>query len=213
MKNLILSCAIGCVAVICNINQTFAQTNKTRFGVKIGADLMTLGSASGSGISAVYNYRPGFQGGFYVETPLSAKVIFSPQLLYAQKGGNFIGSISGINVTGSSQVNYIDLPILFAFKLESNLSFFAGPQVSFLLSQQTIATATLSGMSSTKTDNSTDGLRKTVFGLNLGAGYKFNENIGVNLHYVVDLQNAAETGSNDTGEKNSGFALTVGFLF
>jgi hypothetical protein len=212
MKNLILSCAVVCVAVVGSINQTFAQKSKTRYGIKAGIDLMTLGSATSNGLSINYNGRTGFQGGIYAEEQLSANILFQSQLLYTQKGGNVKTTISGIAVEGYTQVNYLDIPVLFGFKLQSNLTFFAGPQVSFLLSQQTSATASMSGVSSTKTDTSTDGLRKTIFGGNLGVGYNLSKNVSLNLNYLFDFQHAAES-SNDTGERNSGFALTVGYLF
>lgn len=212
MKNLILSCAVACVAVIGSANQTVAQS-KTRYGIKAGIDLMTLGSATSNGISINYQSRAGFQGGFFAEEPLSGNVSFSSSLLYTQKGGDFSTTISGISFKGSTQVNYIDVPLLFAFKLQSNISFYAGPQVAFLLSQRTTATGTRGGVTASDTNTSTDGMRKTIFGANLGAGYKFSKNVGINLNYIFDLQHTAESGSNDTGEKNSGFALTVGYLF
>jgi outer membrane immunogenic protein len=213
MKNLTLTIAVACVAVIGSINQTFAQKSKTRYGIKAGIDLMTLGSATANAVSINYQSRVGFQGGFYAEESLSDNVSFSSSLLYTQKGGDFATTISGVNFKGSTQVNYLDIPLLFAFKLQSNISFYAGPQVSFLLSQRTTATGTMSGVTASDTSTSTDGLRKTIFGANLGVGYKISNNVGVNLNYIFDLQHAAESGSNDTGEKNSGFGLTVGYLF
>lgn len=213
MKNLTLAIAVACVAVIGSINQTFAQSSKTRYGIKAGIDLMTLGSATSNGVSINYQSRVGFQGGFYAEESLSENVSFSPSVLYTQKGGDFNPTISGVSFKGSTQINYIDVPLLFAFKLQSNISFYAGPQVSFLLSQRTTATGTMGSATATNTTTSTDGLRKTIFGANLGAGYKFSKNVGVNLNYIFDLQHVAESGSNDSGEKNSGFVLTVGYLF
>jgi outer membrane immunogenic protein len=212
MKNLTLTIAVACVAIICCVNQTYAQTNKTRFGIKAGADLMTLGSATSNGLTINYTNRTGFQGGFYAEAPLSANIIFSPQLLYTQKGGNFKTTLSGIAFEGYTQVNYLDVPVLFGFKLQSNLTFFAGPQVSFLLSQNTTATGTMSGVSNTQTSTSTDGLRKTIFGGNLGFGYNLSKNVSVNLNYLFDFQHSAES-SSDSGERSGGFALTVGYLF
>ena len=104
------------------------------------------------------------------------------------------------------------LPLLFDFKLNPNFSVFVGPQVAFFMSQTTNITASLGNSSSTVSNSDSNGYRKTLIGANLGLGYKVNKDLGLKLHYVSDLQHAGDD-ANDTGERNSGFALTAGFLF
>lgn len=208
MKNLILSFTLAFAVVLGFTANTNAQS-KTSIGVKAGLTYMTLGAASSNGISVNYDFRPGFQGGLFVETPISENVFFAPQLLYTQKGGNASATISGVTIDVKTQVNYIDLPILFGFKANPKLAFYVGPQASFLMSQKTVATIT--GFGST-TDTNTDDLKKVAVGGNLGAGYTITDKIGVNLHYAFDFGHAAKSNA-DAGERNSGFALTLGVKF
>jgi outer membrane immunogenic protein len=208
MKNLKLSITLAFVAVLGLAGKTNAQSS-TRVGLKAGLTYMTLGAATSNGVSINYDYRPGFQGGITFEAPLSESISFNPQLLYTQKGGNAIATIMGINVDVKTQVNYIDLPLLFGFKANPSLSFYAGPQVSFLMSQKTVAIVTgYPPATSTETDD----LQKTAVGGNIGAGYAITNNVGINLNYMFDFGHAGK-GSNDTGERNSGFALTLGYKF
>lgn len=208
MKKLILSITIACVAIIGSANTTYAQNSKTKVGIKAGLSLMTLGAATSNGISVNYDYRPGFQGGIFLETQLSNSVSFTPQLLYTQKGGNVNTTIAGTKLEGYTQVNYIDVPLLFGFKANPNLAFYVGPQVSFLTSVNESYTAG----STTTTNTSTTGTRKTNFGGNIGAGYKFTDNVGLNANYIFDFSRAAES-ANSNGERNSGFVFTLGYTF
>lgn len=207
MKNLILSFALAFAVLLGFAGKTYAQS-KTSIGVKAGLTYMTLGSATSNGISINYNYRPGFQGGVTFEAPLTESISFNPQLLYTQKGGDINTTISGINITGYTQVNYLDLPLLFGFKATPKLAFFVGPQVSFLMS--TKSSVTVMGNTTTSADKT--GVKNTLLGGNLGAGYEISNNVGLNLNYIFDFGHAGE-GSNDTGERNSGFALTLGYKF
>ncbi|GAB2985541.1 hypothetical protein GCM10027049_25440 [Mucilaginibacter puniceus] len=209
MKNPILSMAIACVAIIFGVNNTYAQKSKTQIGIKAGLSLTTLGAATNNGVSVNYGYRPGFQGGVFLEAPLSSSILFSPQVLYTQKGGNINTTISGIKFDGYIQLNYIDVPLLVGFKASPNLSFYIGPQVAFLLSEKDVITAS-NGSGSTST--STTGTTKTLFGGNLGAGYKLNKNVGLNINYIYDFSHAAEEGYSN-GERNSGFVFSLGYSF
>jgi outer membrane immunogenic protein len=207
MKNLTLSLTLAFVAILGFAGKTNAQSS-TRVGLKAGLTYMTLGSATSNGISINYDYRPGFQGGIFVETALSESVLFTAQALYTQKGGNINTTISGITFKGSSTVNYIDVPILVGFKANPKLAFYVGPQVSFLTSTKSVLT--ING--ATTTDDDKSSLNSTLFGGNIGAGYEIADNVGLNLNYITDFSHAAKTGF-DAGEKNSGFILSLGIKF
>lgn len=216
MKKFILSCAVACVATFACLNEAHAQDSQIRFGIKAGADLMTLGSATSNGISLNYSNRVGFQGGVYADVPLSENISFVPQVLFTQKGGNIKTSISAAGTTvtfdGKTQINYVDVPLLIAFKVQPNLSLFAGPQVAFFMSQKTTLNATDGTQTENESSTNSAEFKKVLVGGNIGVGYNFTENIGLNLHYIFDLQHAG-TGDSDSGEKNRGFALSVSYLF
>lgn len=212
MKNLILSCAMVCATSFLCINKAHAQETKTRFGIKAGADLMTLGKSSAGGNAGSYDYRPGFQGGVFGVAPLSNQLDFNFQVLYTQKGGNIKESVPVgdliYQAATKTQINYIDVPLLIGYKASSSLTFTLGPQASFVLSQKTVIRD--AGISYTDTD----GLHKFLIGGNVGAGYMFNNNVGVNVNYVIDFQHIAQReGLLNVQERNSGFALTLSYLF
>jgi outer membrane immunogenic protein len=213
MKKILLSCAVACAAVIGSINQTFAQENN-RIGIKAGVSMMTLGSSTTNGISINYDYRPGLQIGLFGETPLSKAVTFSPQVLFTQKGGNAKATISGITFDYKSEITYLDIPFLFGFKPQPSLTFFVGPQVSFISSQKTTMETSGPGIQESQSSTGTEGLRKVLFGGNIGAGYNFNKKLGINLNYIFDFNHTFDGSvAEDTGEKNSGFVLSVSCLF
>ena len=57
-----------------------------------------------------------------------------------------------------------------------------------------------------------DEFNSTDFGLNVGFGYDFTENIGVGLRYTAGLSNIAKD-SGDFKVNNTNIALTVGYKF
>lgn len=202
---------IACAAIVAG-NQAFAQSSQPRLGLTAGINLTTLGTASSNGLTINYDYRPGFQGGIFAEIPVAEKITFSPQVLFSQKGGNVNTVVNGVTLKGDTRINYLDVPLLVDFKVNSGVSLFVGPQVAFLMSQKSNITASMGNLSASDTNTDTDGFRKTLIGANVGVGYKVNKDIGLKLHYITDFQRAG-SGSNDTGERNSGFALSVGYLF
>lgn len=236
MKNLFLSCAMACAAaVFIGINQTQAQDLKPHFGITAGADLTTLGSSTYRNTSFNYQWRYGFQGGIYADLPLAKHFSIMPQVLYSQKGGKVDAKIPNLlatsgssgsagnspstaydNYTGSVRMNYIDVPVLLAYKPLADLSFFAGPQISFLLAQHSsFADMSVSGGTLTH-DDTTNGFKKTLLGGNVGVGYNLCKEASVHLHYMFDLQHVADKDASSAGAnppKNSGFALTLSYLF
>ena len=215
MKKIILSAAAACIAVLTTIGHAQAQNSKPIFGIKAGVDLMTLGSLNQNGVSVNYDYRAGFQGGLYADVSISNQVSFMPQLLYTQKGGNINTTLTNagtsLKIIEHVQLNYFDVPLLFAFKPHTNLNLYVGPQVGFFLSQKSTATITDGTNTANDSNTSSDGVRKVVIGGNLGIGYNLAKNAGLDLNYIFDLQHVAS--QNDTGEKNSGFVLSVRYAF
>ncbi|GAB2985536.1 hypothetical protein GCM10027049_25430 [Mucilaginibacter puniceus] len=209
MRNLILSIALASMAIFFGATNIYAQKGQTRIGIKAGLSVTTLGAFDYPGLFYDYNFRPGFQAGVFLETPISKSVLFSPQVLFTQKGGNVnTTSQNGIILKGSTQVNYIDVPLLVGFKAYPKLIFYGGPQMSFLASEHYILTIGKSTVTSTETT----GTRKIVFGGNVGAGYKVTSNLGLNINCIFDVTPTFEE-AYDGGEKNRGFVFTLGYSF
>ncbi|GAA4097951.1 porin family protein [Mucilaginibacter panaciglaebae] len=215
MKNFILSGMIVCAATFAGINKTYAQNTKPRVGFKVGVDDMTLGSMNKNGTVNGYHYRIGLQIGLYADLPINNKLSFMPQALFTQKGGKLKNAIVASNTTMvDGEIDYLELPLLITFKPVPKLTIAAGPQASFFLSQGTTRREVGSFDIVNGSNYTNNGFTKVLIGGNLGVGYNFYKNFGLNLHYTRDFQSPGNgNGILMNGERNSGFALTVSYLF
>lgn len=210
MKKLILLPAIVCLAIMGNINKVHAQSMKPRVGIKAGADLMTLGKFEAAGTTYDYDPRFGFQGGLYLDLPLASNLSFMPQVLYSQKGGRFKATAGTANAEVKTRINYLDVPLLVGLKATPELTVVFGPQVSFLLSQST--DSYVNGAATT-TSTSTDNMRKSLVGGNVGVSYSLNTNTSLNANYTFDFQSVSNDNANQGKTKNSGFGLGLAYSF
>jgi len=189
---------------------TRAQTMDAKFGVKAGGNLMMAGDFNVLGNTYTSKYVPGFQAGFFLDLPLSEKLSFMPEVLYAQKGGKFESTIG--NTTGEikTRVGYIDVPVLLSFNATPMLSLMVGPQASFVVNQ---STKTYVNGVETAATSSTDDFRSAIAGGVVGLGYKITPKVNLNARYSMDFQSAANDDINQDKSRFSGFALSLGFGF
>lgn len=93
------------------------------FGVKAGLSL-----ANGYGedvVDSMSGWKPGFYGGAYANYGFTPMMAVQGELLFTQKGSKY----SGDNYSGSSTLNYINIPILLRFNVPNlvfGLSFLGG---------------------------------------------------------------------------------------
>lgn len=103
-------------------------------------------------------------------------------------------------------LSYISVPVTFQYNALPNLYFEAGPQFSFLIDSkfkyQSVSV------------KANDYIKGFDFGLGLGAGYYFNDNIGVTARYVAGLTDIAkETQGADAEGKNNVFQIGLAYKF
>ena len=162
------------------------NAQEVKYGAKAGLNMSNFGGdAEGT------DMKVGFQVGGFAEIKVSDKFAVQPEL-----------DFDGTTVT--ENLNYIVVPVMAKYFAAEKFSIEAGPQIGFLMS----AKAKADGESVDIKDefNSTD------FGLNVGFGYDFTENIGVGLRYTAGLSNIAKD-SGDFKVNNTNIALTVGYKF
>lgn len=212
MKNLLLIFGL----ILGFLTNTIAQElnqDKTKFGVKIGSNLTTLGVLNLNGKKYDYAYKLGFTAGVFSEIPLMNKLKLIPELNYSQKGGDAKADTSGFPLNIEQRLIYIDVPIALSYTVTPNLSVFAGPQVSFIYSQKTTNTTQIFGVPVVETNTDTKKIAKAIPGAVIGMSLNLS-NINLSGRYMSDLSK----GSKDkdprfTDVRNSGFALTVGYKF
>ncbi len=170
---------------------SFANAQDTKYGVKGG---LSMSSTSETGASSLLSFH---LGGF-AEFKISDKFAVQPELLYSAQGAKF--SAGGASFT--TNLNYINIPVMAKYYVADAFSIEAGPQIGFLMSAKS------EGTDLKEFYNTTD------FGLNLGAGYNLNETMSLGLRYNMGLSNAVkDVAGVSTSSKNSSIQLSFGYKF
>lgn len=112
---------------------SYAQ--KLHLGVTAGANLYKI-----TGRSFDEKTQAGFSAGVYGEYSLNRIMGIQTELLWSQlrakTGDQFSQIYPGVGISGADvYLNYISLPVMFAFKPTPELSILIGPQYSYLVNQ------------------------------------------------------------------------------
>lgn len=186
----------------------FANAQDIKFGLKGGVNLSNF-TGDYRGLSS----RVGFQFGGFMEYSLSEKFSIQPELLYSSQGAKLKDSSFDSSYENKTNVNYLNIPVMFKYYVVDKLSIEAGPQIGFLIGGKTKDDVTfVGGEKYSQSYNSKDDFKTLDFGLNFGAGYDFTEKISLGLRYNLGLANIADYGNNFKGH-NSVFSLSVGYEF
>jgi opacity protein-like surface antigen len=172
-----------------------ANAQEVRFGAKAGVNYATF-----TGDVEDVDARVGFQVGGFAEIKVSENFSVQPELMYSSVGAKT--DILGTTVT--AETNYIIIPVMAKFNVAPKFHLEAGPQVGFLTSAKY------------KADNDSidakDDFESTDFGLNLGLGFDFTENLSAGLRYTFGLSNIAKDNGDDKVQ-NANFALALSYKF
>ncbi len=172
-----------------------ASSSPARFGVKAGLNISSF-SDSDSGSKA------GFYGGVFANIPVSQDFSFQPEVLYSGMGAK-----AKDNSDLKANLDYISVPLMLQYNALPNLYLEAGPQFSFLINSKLKYKS-----------NSADGkdlFKGFDFGLGLGAGYYFTQNIGVSARYVAGLTDILKNRPDlsEDKSKNGVFQIGLGYKF
>jgi hypothetical protein len=180
------------------------------FGVKAGANLSNVYNSKG----AQFNSDPkiGFAGGVFLAIPIGKYLGVQPEILFSQKGFQATGNILGSSYSLTRTTEYIDVPLLFAFKPTEFITLLAGPQYSYLLKQKDVlANSTTSVLQEREFAN--DDIRKNILGITGGVDFTLKHMI-VSTRVGWDIQKNNGDGTTSTPNyKNVLYQLTVGYRF
>lgn len=195
MKKIILSIVL-CTAF------GFSNAQSVRFGVKGGLNVSNF-----TGYQEDVKSLTGFHIGGFTELKLTKKFAIQPEFLFSTQGT----IVEGFNGDSNSTIklNYLNIPVLAKYYITDAFTVEAGPQIGFLLSAKN------------QGDDIHDFYKTLDFGLNLGCGYEFTDNISLGVRYTVGLTNVADNSdvSPDFPDlyslsfKNSNFALAAAYKF
>ncbi|MGZ3900750.1 MAG: porin family protein [Bacteroidia bacterium] len=181
--------------------------NRVHLGVKFGANLSNVYDEQGE-FSPDSKY--GFVAGGFLNIPLGKYAGVHPEVLYSQKGFKASGKYLGTNYDLVRTTNYIDVPLMIAFKPLRQLSLVAGPNYSYLI-QQTDIFANGLNSSIKSEDFKHDDIRTNILGAVIGADVNIL-NLVLSARYGFDvLANYSNSPSGTPRYKNIWLQGTIGF--
>lgn len=135
--------------------------------------------------------RTGFYVGGAVDLPLSENFSIEPGLIYTQRGYGLRGNltinalkINAINARATSQMHYVDVPVLFKVKPAGGFTVFAGPQLSYLVNNNLRADVNVLGFSLLNTNlDITNQFNRLDVGVTGGIGYESESGIGISAAF------------------------------
>jgi hypothetical protein len=247
MKKIILTSFILC--------SVLAFSQEIKFGAKAGLNLSNL-----RGNYPVFNEQTtgadeadlknksviGFHIGGFAEFVLNEKFSVQPELLLSKQGSKVeftatfyefsdgTGERDIETLTQRPKITYINLPIMFKYKVLEKLSIEFGPQIGYVISGK--SAWTFEG-----TDDETEkieidllkdgtyeflgttivikkGLNRLDYGLNIGASYDITEKLFIQGRYNLGLSTVDKNSTNGTDTKswdlkNSVIQISTGYRF
>jgi hypothetical protein len=210
MKKLIVLIALVVTGLTFNANaQDGSGTeSKVKFGLKAGFNLSNVHDQKGNDHNT--DVKMGFAGGAFLHIPIGSAFGFQPEILFSQKGFRATGQAIGANYKFSRTTNYLEFPLLLAFKPASNVALLAGPHISYLLSQKD---AVKRGDYSTVHDQNfnNDNPRRNTVGFTAGADFYLPQAIlAARIGWDLTDNNGDGTSSSPT-YKNAFVQFCIGF--
>lgn len=180
MKKLFLASAVA----------LFGMMNAQTFGVKAGMNISSISNSTG------LKSKVGLNAGVFLNAPIAATFSIQPELLYNMKGGK------GDNNTGSLNLDYISLPVMFQYNATPMFYLEAGPEFSLLLSAK--------GKGGGLTVDVKDQLNTFDLGIGLGAGYYVIPSLAITARYVAGVTDIVK---NNTGDSSRNNVFQVGLAY
>lgn len=199
-----------------------------RFGIKAGVNLADWDGETMQSVqdmvdltngSVSQQMRTGFHVGGYVTIPVVPGFEIEPGLLYSQKGTVLKGKVPmeqfdflNTNVTVTNKAEYIDLPVLAKVYIGEGFHVFAGPQLSYLVSNKIKTEAGALGFKALNQEfDMKSGYREIDMAVTGGLGYKFASGFNISAGYDYGLNSIDKNGSIDTF--NRVVKASVGYTF
>ena len=165
------------------------MTVTTRFGIKGGVNLDKM-HADGYSSASDFNskMKTAFNGGVFVNVPLSTNFRFQPEVVYSNQGGK--NSVNTAIPTGTvtthfkSELNYINVPLMFQLQSTPGVFVELGPQFGYLLSAKNKST----DGGNTEMDIKNQ-LKKWDVAAAGGIGYLSRIGLGINARYNYGFTN------------------------
>jgi hypothetical protein len=206
-----------------------AQSGGVKFGVRAGLNVATWGGEAVENAGSLLNLsngqlnqstRQGFHAGGFANIPVAGnRLEIEPGLYYSQKGTRITGRVANENVPllagnlrASNRAEYIEMPVLARLYLTEGFHIFAGPQVSYLISNNVRTDVSVLGFSALNQNlNTYDTMQKFDFAAAGGVGYQFTNGLNLGAGYDFGFNRVDE--GNNFRAFNRAFKFSVGYQF
>lgn len=166
------------------------------FGIKAGLNVYTIHSETNTNSDPLAGFHLGILGHIH----LDRSIALQPELLYSAQGAKS----SGQNVGLKTELDYLNLPVLFQYMFDNGFRFEAGPQLGLLVG----AKSKVNNLSTDIKEN----LESLDAGLLVGLGYIHPPTgFGIDARYQFGLTNINK--SENFKSYNRGFQLGVFYQF
>lgn len=198
---------------------TLSSTNNLHSADSDSREMLQLGAKIGANYSNVYDAKGekfnadatlGLIVGGYVSVPLGKYIGIQPEFHISQKGFQATGVLLGKSYDFKRTTTYIDIPILFAFKPNTELTLLAGPQYSYLVKQSDVF-SNASSMVEVLQEFQNENYRKNTLSFLGGADLTLSSFV-ISGRVGWDLTTNNGDGTSTTPRyKNYWYQLTIGY--
>ncbi len=212
---------------------TALQAQDIRFGVRAGGTLAAWRGQAVENAEGIINLanldlenrpvttgpRVGFHAGVYASIPVTDRIEIEPGIFYSQKGSWLTGRFSSdqfefVNLQAdvTNKLNYIDIPVYAKVYVTEGFHVFAGPQVSFLISDRLHTQLNVAGFNLLNRHWNIDaGYRTVDVAAAGGVGYKFANGFHLMAGYDHGLTRLLD--SQSIRAYNRAVKVSVGYEF
>ncbi|SHF94227.1 porin family protein [Chryseobacterium sp. OV279] len=226
MKKIILGLSISLSALAFAQEKTEAQSKSPiTFGVKGGMNISTISEVYDNGwMYSDQKAKIGFNAGVFANIPISEKFSLQPEILYSGLGAKIEtsrmfdpGPMTKLEGKETLSLSYLSVPVMFQYNIIPDLYVEAGPEFGFLLGGRSKGewTDTTDNIKTTTSysDKLSNGLfNKFNFGIGIGAGYYFTQNLAVTARFTAGITDIYKHG-NGNAVRNNAFQVGLAYKF
>lgn len=226
MKKIILGLAISLGALAFAQEKTEAQSKSPiTFGVKGGMNISTISEVYDNGwMYSDQKAKIGFNAGVFANIPISEKFSLQPEILYSGLGAKIEtsrmfdpGPMTKLEGKETLSLSYLSVPVMFQYNIIPDLYVEAGPEFGFLLGgkskgEWTDTTDNIKTTTSYSNKLSNGLFNKFNFGIGIGAGYYFTQNLAVTARFTAGITDIYKHGNGNT-VRNNAFQVGLAYKF
>lgn len=202
-----------------------SQTEGISFGLRGGVNFQNINGKDVTGDKLELDLLTGFNAGVVIQFPVAPEFFVQSGLLYTTKGAKS-DNFQGTNINMELNPSYIELPINLLYKPllgQGHLLLGFGPYLAYGIGgKATIGSDQYDIVFANEFSSAFpygQYLKRLDYGANLFFGYELSNGISLQLNTQFGLAeiNAKNTNplysNGDTSFKNTGFGLSLGYMF